>query len=83
MLKIDYLPGERTVEPHALGYNAQGKLLLRAYQLSGNSLYNKGDWKLFAVDKMGDLFQIIDTYTQVRPGYNRNDPVFTKILASA
>ena len=74
MLRIWYDPGERIVEPHALGWSSKGDMLLRAFQVSGVS--NSGEhenWKLFRVDRLTAVDTDSSTFDGPRPGYRRGD----------
>lgn len=61
----------RIVEPHAFGYDKNGRLKLRGYQISGGS--ESGDsrgWKLFAVEDILSLQLLPATFGNPRSGYN-------------
>ena len=47
-----YSGSQRTVEPHILGHNAKGALILSAWQVSGGS--GQG-WRDFYVDKISSI----------------------------
>jgi predicted DNA-binding transcriptional regulator YafY len=73
-VKIDYPPGTRTIEPHALGDSSEGNLLLRAYQTEGASASGEHEhWKLLRVDRIRSLAVLEDTFPGPRPGYKKND----------
>ena len=73
--------GERTLEPHALGYSKEGNLLLRAWVNAGVSrsypLVNsknranqfKKRWRLFRVDNLSNINPTHQVFT-TRPRYN-------------
>jgi predicted DNA-binding transcriptional regulator YafY len=73
-LIVHYFPGERIIEPHAVGYGREGQLLLRAYQVEGAS--ESGEpvhWKLFRLDRC-EALEIEDaTFDGPREGYRRGD----------
>jgi hypothetical protein len=49
-----YGASDRVVAPFVLGASSDWKLLLRGYQLEGNSRSGKGPgWRVFQVEKMG------------------------------
>jgi hypothetical protein len=74
ILEIEYPPCRRIIEPHALGYGADGQILLRAFQISGVSASGEHvNWKLFRLDKLQDDTPTGGTFDAPRPGYKRND----------
>lgn len=73
-LSIDYEPGLRLIEPHALGTGSDGQILLRAYQVSGASASGEPEhWKLFRVDRIRDVTPDDTPSEAPRPGYKRGD----------
>lgn len=73
-LRVHYLPGLRTIEPHAMGYSKDGKSLLKAYQTEGASASGEHrHWKLFRLDRMGSAQVIDETFSGPREGYKRGD----------
>jgi hypothetical protein len=58
-LRFNYRGGGCTVEPHCLGKNDKGGLVLLGYQLSGQALTGASGqgvgWVPFPVDKLSDL----------------------------
>lgn len=44
--------GRRIIEPYAYGLTKSGNPVLRAYQISGDSLRGKPQWKFFRVDRI-------------------------------
>lgn len=78
-LRIKYEPGERVVEPHAVGLGSSGQVLLRAYQTDGASASGEPhDWKLFRADKIQRLETLPDHFPGPRPQYNPNDPAMKR-----
>jgi predicted DNA-binding transcriptional regulator YafY len=74
VLEINYPPGKRIIEPHALGYSADGNVLLRAYQTSGASASGEhANWKLFRIDRAGSVGPNGKTFGGPRPDYRRGD----------
>ena len=72
-MTIWYPPGERLIEPHAIGRSRDGNLLLRAYQVSGASASGEHEhWKLFRVDKIGSA-ESGEPFGGPRPGYRQGD----------
>lgn len=77
-LVFNYYPGDRVIEPHALGRSKSGDLLLRAYQVEGASDSGKPvGWKLFRLDKSDGGRGHGTTFPCARPLYNPNDPAMT------
>lgn len=73
-LALNYDPGQRIIEPHALGYSAEGNLLLRAYQTEGASASGEHEhWKLFRVDRAGGFSANGEDFSGPRPGYKKGD----------
>ncbi|MEQ8822749.1 MAG: WYL domain-containing protein [Filomicrobium sp.] len=78
LLKIDYPPGERIVEPYALGRTSQGNEVLRAYQRSGASESGEPtNWKLFRVDRIDDV-EPVDRRFRTRNSYKKKDRAMRK-----
>ena len=75
-VSIVYLGSKRSVEPHILGYNAKGSLILSAWQVSGGS--GQG-WRDYFVDKISNI-ALGKTHFHARPGYNPNDPTLSQIV---
>ena len=74
LLRLDYPPGARIIEPHAHGASRQGNELLRAFQTSGASASGEHvNWKLFRVDRIDSLEVLDETFPGPRPEYRRND----------
>lgn len=75
LIKLNYDPGERLVEPHVYGESKDGNNLLRCFQVSGASASNEHkDWKLFRTDKISGLAVQADGFSGPRQGYNPDDP---------
>lgn len=73
-LLIDYEPGERIIEPHALGYGSSGQLLLRAFQIEGVSASGEHEnWKLLRVDRLLAVNDNGCTFDGPQDGYRRGD----------
>jgi predicted DNA-binding transcriptional regulator YafY len=82
--------GYRTIEPVCLGVSKKGKLVLRAWEREGSSYsaQNEGNilpgWRLFRLDKIFTYTPSLDTFTEVRPGYNPNgDKSMTTVYLNA
>lgn len=72
-LRLDYAPGMREVEPHALGMSSEGQLLLRVWQTEGASESGEqANWKLLRVDRIGTTLAYGPTF-KVRDGYKKGD----------
>lgn len=71
----------RLVEPHAVGINHKGELVMRGYQVEGESATSPRAWKLLMVDKMVDLKPTVDTFPQARDGYKTGDKAMRDVLA--
>jgi len=74
LVTFDYEPGERLIEPHAVGRSKDGNLLLRAFQVSGASASGEHvNWKLFRLDRMGHANDSGEFFDGPRPEYNPDD----------
>lgn len=83
VLEINYDPGVRVIEPHAVGYSSSGDILLRAYQTSGASASGEhATWKLFRLDRVGSVSKTGDQFDGPRPGYRRGDKAMKGGIAS-
>lgn len=81
ILAFDYDGKPRLVEPHALGLNKKDQLVLRAFQVTGDSATASQAWKLFTVDKMENLSSVALASQAPRPGYKAGDRAMSTILA--
>lgn len=70
----------RLVEPHALGRNSAGDLILRGFQIAGGSGTASLGWKLFKLDKAEELAVSDFTSIAPRPGYKPGDRAMATIL---
>ncbi|WP_197027146.1 hypothetical protein [Methylopila sp. 73B] len=79
MVYLDYPPGMRLIEPHAVGYGGRGQLLMRAFQIDGAS--SSGDrrgWKLFELDRAATLGRAGMVFDGPEAGYRRGDRAMTR-----
>jgi predicted DNA-binding transcriptional regulator YafY len=82
--------GYRTIEPVCLGYSKKGNLVLRAWEIEGQS-YSKikknnpiPGWRLFRLDKIFTYRPTMDNFVDMRPEYNPNgDRTMTRVLLNA
>lgn len=78
MLRIHYDPGDRFIEPHAIGYGRVDQVLLRTFQVEGASASGEPhNWKLFRIDRMSQVGDGGRQFFGPRPEYNPEDPVLT------
>lgn len=78
-LLIDYEPGLRVIEPHAIGYGSDGQLLVRAFQTEGVSASGEHtNWKLLRVDRLKAANDNGTTFEGPRDGYRRGDKVMKR-----
>ncbi len=74
-VKLEYEPGLRIVEPHAYGYSRDGNLLVRAFQIEGESASGvHKNWKLFRIDRVGSAIPSGTLFDGPRAGYKLGDP---------
>jgi predicted DNA-binding transcriptional regulator YafY len=78
LLQFDYDDKPRLVEPHALGLNKKGEVILRAYQVDGET----PGWKLFILER-AEMITIRDDVESMapRPGYKAGDKAMTEVFA--
>lgn len=82
-LRVWYDPGSRVIEPHCLGYDGTGDLLLRAYQTDGASRSGETEhWKMLRVDKLHAVEEEGGVFSRPRPDFNRDDPIIRRVIAS-
>jgi hypothetical protein len=74
VLTVNYPPGIRTIEPHALGVSSTGNLLLRAYQTAGASSSGEHEWwKLLRLDRLISVNLQGLSFDGPRPEYKQGD----------
>ncbi|GLK80929.1 hypothetical protein [Methylopila turkensis] len=79
MIYLDYPPGIRLIEPHAVGYGSDGQLLLRAFQVSGATASGASrSWKLFRLDRVEQILPAKFVFSAPEQGYRRGDPAMTR-----
>lgn len=76
-VSFHYSGSLRTVEPHALGHNRQGRLVLCGWQVAGGS--GEG-WRDFFIDKMERINPSSERFSSPRAGYNPNDSTLTRVI---
>jgi predicted DNA-binding transcriptional regulator YafY len=83
VLEFIYDGCHRIVEPHAVGYSSERNLLLRCYQVEGQSRRSPiPDWRLMTVAKIKNLTVVPDRhFTSPRAGYKRGDSSMVTIYA--
>jgi len=66
---IDYsdAPGQRLIEPYALGITKAGNLALRAYQYQGATLRGIPKWKLFRLDRINKWRPLKNSIFELQP----------------
>ena len=74
LIRMDYPPGLRILEPHALGRSSKGDLLLRAFQVDGVSESNQiVGWKLMRLDRARRIEMLDGEFDGPRPDYRKGD----------
>ena len=71
----------RMIEPHAVGTDSKGDIVLRGFQIDGESQTSPRAWKLFKAEKIVDLEVTNVTFISARPGYKTGDRAMTEIFA--
>ncbi len=77
VIEFRYRGRIRRVEPHLMGYDADGDLTLSAWQLSGGSGVG---WRDFHVSRLSGLSATGETFAETRPGYNPGDETLDRIV---
>ena len=77
ILTFSYKDNERTVEPHALGYDADNDLTLCGWQVSGGSGV---DFRDFHVRQISTPSLSQQTFSGPRPKYKRHDKTLRRII---
>lgn len=77
LISFHYKGVNRSVEPHCVGRDSKGNLLLSAWQLSGGSGVG---WRDFKIDDISGLVVSDKSFSNPRPGYNPNDQTLSQIL---
>lgn len=78
VLRFTYKGQTRTVEPHTLGYDTNGRLVLCAWQTRGGSGEGFRD---FHVNEISELIITSNRFLSSRPGYRRGDSTMTIIVS--
>lgn len=76
VISFRYRTGPKTVEPHTLGYDAKGTLVLCGWSRTSAP----PGFRDFHVAKLSGLTTTAETFEKARPGYNRNDSTLSRIL---
>jgi hypothetical protein len=75
---FDYDDKPRVVEPHALGLNKKGEMVVRGFQTN----CEPPAWKMFVLEKAQTISIHDDMDSQApRPGYKAGDKAMVEILA--
>lgn len=77
LLGFRYKGEMRRVEPHFLGENTKGHVVLSAWQVEGGS---GQAWRAFEISLMAEVRTLDEKFVQVRPGYNPNGSTMSRIL---
>jgi predicted DNA-binding transcriptional regulator YafY len=81
-LSVDYDGGQRVLEPHTLGADASGSMMVCGYQLRGVSRSGQGSgWKTFTLARIGRIRALDEHFSRPRAEYKRDDPGFARIDA--
>ena len=77
IVAIGYKGSRREVEPHLLGTNLKGNLVLSAFQLTGGSGTN---FRSYLVNEITFAEATGESFLGPRSGYNPNDETMSNIL---
>lgn len=81
LVSFDYDGLRRVVEPHAVGFGKGESVLMRGFQVEGESATQTTGWKLFKADKIEGLTLTPEVFNQPREGYKPGDKAMSQILA--
>ena len=82
LLRVRYDGYTRIVEPHAYGISKEGHEVMRAWQVSGESVHHEPlGWKMLRLDEAHALNLLPGTFQEPRRGYKRGDKVMQRIYA--
>lgn len=62
--------GMRTIEIYSFGMSTSGNLVIRAYQISGDTKTFKPEWKLFRLDRINNFEITNNNFGAPRPNFN-------------
>ena len=72
----------KIVEPHTIGINLKGNIMLSGFQVRGESSRDIPDWGQYLLEKIENLSMIEETFTpRTQEGYKRghDNSLFTSI----
>lgn len=78
LIRFRYHGSTRVVEPHTVGTDLKGHLMLCGWQTSGGS---GTGWRNFHLQEISDLAGTGETFEVPRPNYNPRDSRFSSIAA--
>ena len=79
-LELYYVDHSLVVEAHAVGFDAEGRPRLLAFERDGGADPTPGRWVFLALDAAKRVGLSGYFSTAPRPGYRRDDPRFDRIL---
>jgi len=83
IIEFQYDNRFRVVEPYCVGESSRGNVVLRAYQIEGESSSgNPIGWKLFDLSKLSNLTITSRKFSLIQPDYNPNDRGMVKIICN-
>jgi hypothetical protein len=75
ILRVNYPPGERLIEPYAIGFTAAGQIVVRAWQREGVSASGGEEGlKLMRLDRFQAIEPTALHFFGPRPDYKPDDP---------
>ncbi|NCD07499.1 MAG: hypothetical protein EOL97_15425 [Spirochaetia bacterium] len=81
IIKFIYNDCPRVVEPYCYGESRTGKLVLRGFQLYGNSESGvETGWKLFSLENINKLELHGNNFVKIRLDYKPEDKGMRKII---
>lgn len=78
-LEVTYNNTKRIVEPHAYGYDKNGKLKVRVFQVAEAAEHT--GWRLFNEEAITDIAVLDTTFAGAQAGYQPGDKHLDTIIA--
>ncbi len=72
-VQFTYEGRTKVVEPHLVGHNMRGHLLLNAWFVRGDPKYNEEGWQDYMLVGMSNLIILPECFDKPRFGYNPMD----------
>ena len=77
VIQFRYMLRMRQAEPHCLGYDEAGALILQAWQITGP----EPGWRCFEMAKLSELSPTERHFEQARQDYGQGNPALIRVVA--